>query len=1315
VRRILRAALALAILAAARPAAAGDGYIREWLLLGSFPRDDAATRLSAPGLPDESAVAPKPGDPAEGFAWKAFTASDATADLASNAVGFSYRTNAVAYAFAYVHCPADRTAALRLAGTGGLAAWVNGERVWFNEGGGAGETDPDVVPVRLFAGWNLLLLKTSQGTGPWTFAAGITDDDGKAIPGLRVMTRTTGANTPAADPGHGLQATSYTFAPPAAGADGRPGYVLSVNVRNLSPAATAAATAALGAGPGSALPGASPQEIGAFAPWERKTIRFALALEDLLALARAAKPGVELLAAGTARYASPDDGLIPALFHVTLAPVQVSAWRVLPRDEAGAEQVSFPADPKLAILAPGQEIPPEGPAVWLRTRLAVPAPLNGVPLALETGRAGNRMEIYVNGVRKEDGKGEPVPLTPVAQEYVVALKVEPEGTRPVRLPAASFALADPAARYVSRNVELVEALFPDARAAIRDGGVRTLAALAEGGAAAFQAALARIADDVLRVRARQLKDYTVWYVGRSHIDLSGLWRRDEAVRMAMDTLTQASQFIAENPRFTYAQDQAAAYTLVEQQNPELFARIRKAVEEKRWSPVGGMWVDPDLILPSGESLVRQLLAGKRYFLRKFGVDVRIGWSSDVAGHCAQLPQLLKKSGIDSYALARGRDTRRLFVWEGLDGSRVLCANALPRPPSADIVNDLREGGRLAKVFLVPYGADGHGGGPSRDDLRRIDELRAREVFPTADFGTPEQFFPLVERAAPGLPTVSGDLPGGNAGSWTSRSGIKRGNRRGESLLAAAEAAAAVAHDAGRPYDRVALDAAWRTLLFNQFHHTLGGAAVHDAALDAERDLEAVAASAEQVLQNALDALAARARTDGDGIPVVVYNPLPWTRTDVADVDVIYEGSLKSLAVVDPASAEVPSQPQPRLTGAVRILFLARDVPPCGFRVYRVRDAGDKGRKAFRDVEVAKDGSRIETDRWLLEIDPSSGCIVNLVDKAAQTKAVVPSPALAAGRNGDAKPQGGNLLQLFGDRGADSSRVITYTGERWNLDRGAKVRVMEAGPVRAVVRITRTFKDERPDYSFGPVSTFQQDLVVYRDLDRIDLVHEIDWQERYKILKLAFPAGVGAGATAAAEVPYGAQVRPADGADRPAQTWADLSDGRYGLAVLNTGQAGFDADGTVLRVHLLRGAFDADPESDRGRHRFTIALLPHAGDWRQAALPRRGRELNRPLAVRTTRPHAGPLDAEAGFVAVEPANVIADAVKRAEDSDDLVVRIAETHGAKGTAARVLLWRDPAKATGTDLLERGGTAIPTAGRTIAVPLGPFEIKTIRIEMP
>jgi alpha-mannosidase len=1291
-----------------------EGLIREWLVLGAFPRDDAATRLAAPALSDEAAAAPRPGETAEGLIWTLLAAPSGTVDLASPAAGFAYRHNAVAYAFVHLLSPEACDARLRIGTTGGVAAWVNGDEAWRLETARPMVPDEDIVPIRLCPGWNLLLLKLSQGTGPWTFVARVTDAAGQPVAGLQSAAQTSAVKPPPAPRPHTVEALGAAPGPLVVEPDGTVRAEVRVRIRNLSPDPSEGAAVALASGPQQPMEGAPRPETGPLPPWGMKTLSVLLPLPDFLAFAGSSRPGVEVTAKGATSFAAADEDLAVRALRSVVGPIRIRAWRVVNRNASGAEQVFFD-DAALVPAEPGSEMVPAEAALWLRARLSVPGPLEGAPLALCGGRAGLRTEVFVNGASLGEAKGEPLPLPPGPRDYVIALKVEPSGTRAMPLPAAEILLADEAALFAHRNLGPVAELFPALRPALRQEGTAALASLgtkAGGGYRDFAAALGTL-NARLRQQARGLKDFTVWFVGQSHIDLAWLWRRDEAARLVQDAFGQALQLSAEFPRFTYAQDQAAVYAVAERHAPDLLAKVRQAVQSRRWSVTGGMWVEPDLCLPSGESIARQLLHGQRWLRERLGTEASTGWLPGAPGHAAQVPQLLRKAGIDACHLRRGAGGRTLFWWEGLDGSRILVHAAPPRTPSPDLVREVPAARRQSAVLMQLYGTDAPGGGPSREDLRRIDDLRAREVFPTADCGTPEAFFARAASTAKEVPVVSGELLDAAAGAWTTRGVLKQANRRGESLLADAESAAAVAHDLGLPADRASLQRAWRLLLVNQAHPLLGGASIREAAADAERDHAELAAAGDQVLRTALETIAARVRTEGDGIPVVVFNPLPWARTDAAEADLVYDGALRSLAVFDDAGAETPAQPLlARPGGPVRVLFLARDVPALGIRVFRVRDAGAK-KQAFPAVEAAADGTRLRTDRWRLEIDAASGCL-RLADAKHGRDAVVASPALLARGSVDTPPPpGGNLLQLFGDRGADSARTITYTGERWNLDRGAKVRLLETGPVRAVVRIVRTFKDERPDYTFGGVTTVQQDLVVYRDLDRIELRHEADWQERYKILKLAFPAAVTA-ETAAAEVPYGVVARPAAGGDYPAQTWVDLSDGTYGLAMLNDGRAGYDVTGSVLRAHLIRSAFDADPETDRGRHRFTIGLLPHAGDWRTAALPRRGREMNRPLSAWATRPHAGRLEPALSFLAVEPENVVADAVKQAEDSDALVVRLAEMHGAKGTTARIRLWREPAKAVVTDLLERGGEALPVSGRTLDVPIGPFEIKTVRIEL-
>lgn len=1301
--------------AAALPAAADNGYLRAWLVSGPYPDDDAAARLKLPRLPDEAGAAPRPGDAVAsgGPAWKPYRSPNDVIDLLADPIGFGCRSNAVAYAFTYVDSPSARDAELRLGSDDGVAAWLNGEPVWFNDARRGVTPDEDRAPVRLAQGWNLLLIKVSQGSGPWAFAARFTDASGRAMPDLGTAIPEPALPAAPHPPSHPIAALGLQVDAPVVEKDGSVRYGVHVRVRNLGPGPVARASVA----PAGGAPPALPQEAGPLAAWERKSVRFDLSLDDVLAWLKAADAGVEVRVGDASARTAMADEIAAHVFASALQPIRIGAWRVLKRDAAGAEQPAF-ADAALDPVAPGQEVAPEGPALWLRARVNVPRPLAEATLALAVDRAGAKAEVYLDGQRAGEAGGAPLPFAPAPGGNVIAIKIEADSGKPLRLPEARLEMADPAARYCAANLDFFEEVFPDLRGETRRRRREAAAAFASGGVRAFQASLAGLAD-FLRERAQGLKDYTVWYVGQSHIDLVSLWRWDDAIRIVKQTFGRAVDFAREHPEYTYAQGQAAAYAAAEQYDPELFARVRQAVKEGRWSVVGGMWVEPDVTLPSGESLVRQLLYGKRWFLERFGVDVKVGWNPEAFGHSPQLPQIYKKSGVDAYCFARCGGDRGLFWWEGLDGSRILCRAAGPLPPGPVAVQSALAAGRQAgvKEVLNTYGAANQGGGPSREDLQAIDRLRAKDLFPRVTYGTPERYFAKVAGAA-GIPVVKGELGFVCEGGYTTHAAVKRANRAGENLLGAAEAAAAVAQPFGHAYDRKAFEQLWRIVLFNQGHELLPGGAVREVYADAERDAEEVSRGGEATLRAALDALAASVRTEGEGIPVIVFNSLGWARTEAVEATVPYAGPVATLGVFDETGREVPSQVGAGGAGyrPTRLLFLARDVPSMGYRVFWARDAG-AAKQPFAPIAVSPGGGKIESERYVIELDPASGCIVRLFDKAAGREAL--ASAAAPERNGernpaaDPKPPLGNLLQLEGDRGRDSAWSFTYTGERWNLDRGARLEVIERGPVRAVVRVTRTFKDERPEYSFGRPSTFQQDLAVYGGgAPRIDLVHEIDWYERYKVLKLAFPAAARA-ETAAAEVAYGAVERPAKGADYPTLNWIDLSDAAGGLSVLNDGKQGYDASGAVLRVHLLRGSFDPDPEPDKGRHRFTIALVPHAGDWRKAETPRRAWELNRPPAAWAARPHAGPLPPSLSFVSVDAPNVNLVAVKRAEDSDALVLRFYEAHGAAATA-KVKFWKPLEKAVETDLLERDGKEIPASGDTLELPMGAFEIKTVKVTL-
>jgi alpha-mannosidase len=810
------------------------------------------------------------------------------------------------------------------------------------------------------------------------------------------------------------------------------------------------------------------------------------------------------------------------------------------------------------------------------------------------------------------------------------------------------------------------------------------------------------------------RDLTAHLIGHAHIDLSWLWRWEETVAdIARYTFKGTLAQMDKVPGLTFAQSQPALYEAIEKSEPELFAAMARKIREGTWAPVGGMWVEPDANMPDGEALARQLLYGKRYFLDKFGVDVKVGWNPDTFGHNWQMPQILRRAGLDSYVFGRcapAPDPTHFFWWEGLDGSRVLgyvpagWYNVSLEDGTRKILEAARKNTDM-KDFLLLYGAGDHGGGPRDVDLAAMAQYKDDPNEPRLVFDTPEAFLKVAAAKGAAFPVVKRELNFTFPACYTTQALTKKNNRQLEGLLVTAEKFSALAATSGYRdyYPERDIDEAWKIVLRNQFHDILDGSSIGPVYDEVAGFYRQARQRAERALDFSLETIANQIDTRGPGLPVVVYNPLFWERTEpvAADIAVPPDAATAkpwtgTVRLTDASGRDVPVQViEKRVrSGATlfRVVFLAEGVPSLGYKLYRAVPSGTErpgsdGPKAG----LTAGPNELENEFLKVRLDPKTGWIASLYDRAAQRE-VLAGP--------------GNVLEAIVDEPENMSAwELGLKGPAGRVgEAGAVVEMVESGPVRAVIRVQSRFRD----------STFEQDLTLYRGWPRLDVRTRLDWQERNIMIKAAFPLALKDPA-ARFEIPYGSIARPADGTEVPALRWIDVaeSSGEYGAALLNDSKYGFDVKGGVMRLSVVHGPTYPDPEADRGRHELAYALLPHRGDWRAADATRRGLEFNNPLIARTPLVHPGTLPPVHSFVKAGPAGVIVSALKKEMGYAErgLILRLYETRGEKTEARIELPW--PVEAREADLIERVTGKVVGSGRTLTVPLAPYEIRTIRLE--
>lgn len=1064
--------------------------------------------------------------------------------------------------------------------------------------------------------------------------------------------------------------------------------------------------------------------------------------------------------------ADPYAPVLDRLHAITAMPLE--HWYVLPADRPHGE-ISAPDVPPAAAVQVGGNIPTPN---WINTSFEIPRRLNGynvqgsrVQLDLNIGgNEGLLITVFVNGnmvARSDDGGQVPITLTDNAQpgqKFMVAVRVLPSGgvgccggTLHATLERAQLLITPPASRpdpgvfrLEVMSAELLIAAYSDGKAERQqqlDAAVKAvdIGSLERDDQTAFDTSL-RAAQGKLDSLRPYMKQFSINAVGNSHIDMAWLWPETETVEVVRNTFSTALELMREYPEFKFTASAAQAYTWMEEKYPAIFSEIKQRVKEGRWEVIGGMWVEPDLNMPDGESLVRQIFYGKRYFKDKFGVDIDIGWNPDSFGYNWQLPQIYKRAGIDYFVTQKllwahefTTFPYRLFYWQAPDGSKLLTyfpsdyANQIdpvkmardsavygPAMWKYDNGKNVAPDGGLKMMYL--YGVGDHGGGPTRNDLDTALRWQKPDVvYPHLRFSTAASFFADLRKTESELklPTWNGELYFQyHRGVQTTQSETKRGNRKNEVLILNAEKLASIDTLFGGKYSQATFDSSWQKILFNQFHDILPGSGIGINYVDAARKYAETSRMSNDTIHKRLGDIASRVKSDAVG--VLVFNPLSWSRTDIVEFEAQLSQPAKGVSATSsdgkPMQAEVvSSDPQ---TGHVHLRVLAENVPATGYKLIKL---GPQSSSQEAKSSLVAAAEALENEFVRLKVDAKTGCITSLYDKRSKTEVL--SPAVQSEGAPQNLPDGkpcGNLLQAFVDKPKqwDAWNVdADFVKQHTDLLQADEVKLVENTPLRAVIRVRHKWQN----------SEFVQDITMYPGVPRVDVHMQAEWHERHILLKVAFPVNVKSD-KATFEIPYGTVERPttrntpAEQAqfEVPALRWGDLSDATHGLSLLNDSKYGYDARDNVLRLSLLRAPEWPDPNADQGHHEFTYSLYPHAGTWRAAMTVRQGYELNYPLMAHTTTQHAGTLPAELSFFGTQENNVVITAVKKAADDDALIVRFYEWAGKSGDV-HLTLPQPASAAWATNLMEQpeGTLSLSSAGTGVVVPTGAYEIKTVKLQ--
>ena len=799
------------------------------------------------------------------------------------------------------------------------------------------------------------------------------------------------------------------------------------------------------------------------------------------------------------------------------------------------------------------------------------------------------------------------------------------------------------------------------------------------------------------------KDVIATCIGHTHIDVAWWWTVEQTREKTGRSFATVLKLMEEYPNYKFMSSQPQLYAFLKERYPELYAQVKERVKEGRWEPEGGMWVESDTNLTSGESLVRQFMHGKRFFKEEFGVDNRILWLPDVFGYTGALPQIMKKCGIDYFMTTKlawnqfNKVPYDTMMWRGIDGTEVLThlitTLGVEQPVSNFFTTyngmlhpDAIMGGWLRyqnkdinNDILISYGYGDGGGGPTREMLETSKRMeKGVKGIPMVRQEFARTFFDELKERVEGnrrLPVWEGELYFEyHRGTLTSMGRNKRSNRKTELGLMDLELLSVLAKDK-LAYPAQELDAMWKKTLINQFHDILPGSSIHQVYEVTKEEYAQLKEEIDRLSGERMKKLA------GDGDRIMVMNTTGKSRDDVA-----YLGECDAECLADEQGTLYPVQQT--TDGAVAFV---RNIPSKGYRMLR-RGAGQGGaEKAF----TLSDKYTLETPFYKVSF-AENGEIARLYDKENDREVVQPGKTL-------------NQLRMYEDKPIyfDNWDIdIYYTEKSWNVDGVESMEWTELGSVRAVLEITRK----------ASKSTVTQKIIFYAGMRRIEFQTHVDWKEHQTLLKVHFPVAVHTD-EATFDVQFGSLTRKThtntswDVArfESCGQKWMDLSEGHYGVSLLNDCKYGHSVKDSSMALTLIKSGIEPNPTTDQEEHDFTYAIYPHAETWRAAGTVAEAYKLNQPLRVELCAGEEAP---ESGsFAAVKASNVIIETIKQAEDGKGVVLRMYESENSY-TKTVVTVNADFEKAYVCNLLEEEEQEAQVKGKEIAVALKPYEVVTLKL---
>jgi len=810
-------------------------------------------------------------------------------------------------------------------------------------------------------------------------------------------------------------------------------------------------------------------------------------------------------------------------------------------------------------------------------------------------------------------------------------------------------------------------------------------------------------------------------VGHTHIDIAWLWTISQTKEKAVRSFASVLNLMDQYPEYKFMSSQPQLYEYVKEEEPELYEKMKKKVKEKSWEIDGGMWLEADCNIPSGESLIRQIMWGHKFFMDEFGIESKSLWLPDVFGYSAALPQILKKSGINYFMTTKldwnqyNKIPNDTFMWRGIDGSEVfthLVTTSDYKKQGSDvtfsesnnkttytgIINANQVMGTwkryqnkdISEETLMLFGYGDGGGGPTKEMLENARRLKyGIPGCPRVEIGFETEFFDRLYKKAMGKEDIStwvGELYlEYHRGTYTSMAENKMYNRKSEFLYQEAEMLATLNMILGESYPADEIKKGWKTILLNQFHDIIPGTSIKQVYDESHEQYKKAIEQGQTLVDHSLKQITSKINLKEKSI--IVFNTLSYRRDDIVEVTIPEGMKVEGLKELGGNNVEIQ-----KTDNGNKFIFYAENVPSKGYKTYSIVDKVEKtsNNKIYSDKEF-------ENQYYKVVFDEDYN-VISLYDKKNEREVIKESKKA-------------NVFQAFEDRPMNWENWdidIYYKKKMWEVNDVVKVNRIEMGPIRDCIKIERKFVD----------STLIQYIYFYNDIPRIDFKNYIDWKEKNILLKVAFPVDINS-SKATYEIQYGNIERPTHSNtswelaqfEVCAHKWADLSEGAYGVSILNDCKYGYDIKDENMRLTLIKSGTYPNPDADVGIHDFTYSIYPHKDTWKEADTQRMAYNLNVPMHVVIEDKHEGVLESEMSLVKVNKTNCIVEVVKKAEASDGVIIRLYEYKNMRENI-EVSFVNKVQSVYECDLIENIIDEIKVDINKIGFEINPYEIKTLLV---